>query len=95
MSKCLLSFVLSQESSKNIQVEAFHVFKVNNKKYLHTDFERTFFERFLFGFSRKIFVANANKPPDIVTILLANRSKLLRFFSEFKSDKGMDWCCCV
>ena len=48
MYNCLLYFVLSQESSKNIQVEAFHVFKVNNKKYLHTDFERMFFECFLF-----------------------------------------------
>lgn len=52
---------LLREPSKNIQVEAFHVFK--------------------------IFVANANKPPDIVTILLANRNKLLRFFSDFKTEK--------
>lgn len=36
----------------------------------------------------KIFVANANKPPEIVSILLANRIKLLRFFSDFKTDKA-------
>eukprot|EP00249_Psilotum_nudum_P016491 c25850_g3_i1 orf=277-1311(+) len=52
---------LLREESKNIHIEAFHVFKV--------------------------FVANANKPPEIVSILVANRSKLLRFFSDFKTDK--------
>ncbi|OIC42159.1 hypothetical protein A7L55_21370 [Acinetobacter baumannii] len=52
---------LLRESSKNIQIEAFHVFKV--------------------------FVANQNKPPEIVSILVANREKLLRFFSEFKTEK--------
>ncbi|KAB5519073.1 hypothetical protein DKX38_023392 [Salix brachista] len=50
-----------QESSKSIQVEAFHVFK--------------------------LFVANQNKPPDIISILVANRSKLLRLFADFKIDK--------
>ncbi|XP_020530703.1 putative MO25-like protein At5g47540 isoform X2 [Amborella trichopoda] len=54
---------LLRESSKNIQIEAFHVFKV--------------------------FVANQNKPPEIVSILVANRSKLLRFFSDFKTDKDV------
>ncbi|KAJ6912309.1 hypothetical protein NC651_014877 [Populus alba x Populus x berolinensis] len=50
-----------QESSKSIQTEAFHVFK--------------------------LFVANQNKPPDIVSILVANRSKLLRLLADFKIDK--------
>ncbi|CAK9209634.1 unnamed protein product [Sphagnum troendelagicum] len=35
----------------------------------------------------KVFVANESKPLEIVSILLANRTKLLRFFSEFKTDK--------
>jgi calcium binding protein 39 len=35
----------------------------------------------------KVFVANENKPPEIVNILVANRSKFLRFFSDFKSEK--------
>ncbi|KAM7264018.1 hypothetical protein ACFE04_001701 [Oxalis oulophora] len=52
---------LLRESSKSIQIEAFHVFK--------------------------LFAANQNKPPDIVSILVANRSKLLRLFAEFKLDK--------
>ncbi|XP_024401646.1 putative MO25-like protein At5g47540 [Physcomitrium patens] len=52
---------LLKDSSKSIQIEAFHVFKV--------------------------FVANENKPPEIVNILVVNRSKFLRFFSDFKSEK--------
>ncbi|XP_043688743.1 putative MO25-like protein At5g47540 isoform X1 [Telopea speciosissima] len=52
---------LLRESSKNIQLEAFHVFK--------------------------LFAANQNKPPEIVSILVANRNKLLRFFGDFKMEK--------
>ncbi|KAL6542941.1 hypothetical protein OROHE_010461 [Orobanche hederae] len=52
---------LLRESSKSIQIEAFHVFK--------------------------LFAANQNKPPDVVSILVANRSKLLRLFADFKTDK--------
>ncbi|ONM59138.1 putative MO25-like protein [Zea mays] len=48
-------------ASKNIQIEAFHVFK--------------------------LFAANKNKPPEVVNILVTNRSKLLRFFAGFKIDK--------
>ncbi|ONK59774.1 uncharacterized protein A4U43_C08F10500 [Asparagus officinalis] len=52
---------LLRESSKNIQIEAFHVFK--------------------------LFAANQNKPPEIVTILVANKNKLLRLFNDFRLDK--------
>lgn len=52
---------LLRESSKSIQIEAFHVFK--------------------------LFAANQNKPADIVGILVANKSKLLRLFADFKPDK--------
>ncbi|XP_047331463.1 putative MO25-like protein At5g47540 [Impatiens glandulifera] len=52
---------LLRESSKTIQIEAFHVFK--------------------------LFAANQHKPLDIVNILIANRSKLLRLFADFKTDK--------
>ncbi|KAL0310770.1 UNVERIFIED_CONTAM: putative MO25-like protein [Sesamum angustifolium] len=51
-----------KESSKSIQIEAFHVFK--------------------------LFAANQNKPADIVGILVTNRSKLLRLFADFKTEKG-------
>ncbi|CAM6106122.1 unnamed protein product [Calypogeia fissa] len=55
------SMNLLKEPSKNIQIEAFHVFK--------------------------LFVANTNKPQDIVNILVANRVKLLRFLGDFTTEK--------
>ncbi|XP_031398217.1 putative MO25-like protein At5g47540 isoform X1 [Punica granatum] len=56
---------LLRESSKSIQMEAFHVFK--------------------------LFAANQNKPADIVKLLVTNRSKLLRFLTDFKSEKGWNY----
>uniref|UniRef100_A0A5B7C1L8 MO25-like protein n=1 Tax=Davidia involucrata TaxID=16924 RepID=A0A5B7C1L8_DAVIN len=35
----------------------------------------------------KLFAANQNKPPEIVSILITNRSKLLQFFGDFNFDK--------
>ncbi|KAJ4730167.1 putative Calcium-binding protein [Melia azedarach] len=35
----------------------------------------------------KLFVANQNKPPEIIGVLVTNKSKLLRFFSDFNVDK--------
>ncbi|XWS36708.1 hypothetical protein CRYUN_Cryun20dG0108900 [Craigia yunnanensis] len=35
----------------------------------------------------KLFVANQNKPPEIISILVTNRSKLLRFFGAFNIEK--------
>ncbi|KAL8461609.1 hypothetical protein ACS0TY_032913 [Phlomoides rotata] len=35
----------------------------------------------------KLFAANQNKPPDIVGILVTNRSKLLRLFADFTTEK--------
>ncbi|KAK6947020.1 Mo25-like [Dillenia turbinata] len=52
---------LLRESSKSIQIEAFHVFK--------------------------LFVANQKKPPEIISILIANKSKLLRLLQELNIDK--------
>ncbi|CAG7862036.1 unnamed protein product, partial [Brassica rapa] len=49
------------ESSKSIQIEAFHVFK--------------------------LFVANQNKPAEIVNIMVTNRSKLLRLLADLRPDK--------
>lgn len=43
---------------------------------------------YLLYFILQLFAANQNKPADIVTILIANRSKLLRLFADFKLDKG-------
>ncbi|XP_015881049.3 putative MO25-like protein At5g47540 [Ziziphus jujuba] len=35
----------------------------------------------------KLFVANQNKPPEIINVLVTNRSKFLRFFRDFNVDK--------
>ncbi|KAF5949816.1 hypothetical protein HYC85_011809 [Camellia sinensis] len=37
----------------------------------------------------RLFVANQNKPAEIVSILITNRGKLLRFFGDFKFDKDV------
>lgn len=52
---------LLREPTKNIQLEAFHIFK--------------------------LFVANEEKPEDIVAILVANRNKILRLFADLKAEK--------
>ncbi|GMN27805.1 hypothetical protein TIFTF001_001818 [Ficus carica] len=35
----------------------------------------------------KLFVGNQNKPTEIVNVLVTNKSKLLRFFEDFKFEK--------
>ncbi|XP_019455242.1 PREDICTED: putative MO25-like protein At5g47540 isoform X2 [Lupinus angustifolius] len=35
----------------------------------------------------KLFVANQNKPPEVISILVTNKSKLLQFLSNFNSEK--------
>ncbi|CAK9154980.1 unnamed protein product [Ilex paraguariensis] len=57
----MLVMNLLRESSKNIQLEAFNLFK--------------------------LFAANPNKSPEIVNVLVANRTKLLQFFGGFSFDK--------
>eukprot|EP00884_Botryococcus_braunii_P018868 jgi/Botrbrau1/5665/Bobra.0071s0010.2 len=57
-----LMMTLLKDSSKSIQFEAFHVFKV--------------------------FVANPNKTEPIVELLSFNKEKLLKYLSDFHTDKG-------
>lgn len=38
----------------------------------------------------KLFAANQNKPPEIVGVLITNRTKLLRFFGDFNIDREDD-----
>ena len=70
-----------RERSRNIQFEAFHVFKVcffvDNLHIL------------IFNFS-KVFVANPNKPRPIADILLRNREKLVDFLASFHTDRTED-----
>jgi len=59
-----LMMMLLRDKSRNIQFEAFHVFKV--------------------------FVANPNKPPAILNILVKNKDKLTAFLANFHNDKEDD-----
>ena len=36
----------------------------------------------------KVFVANPNKPPPILHILVKNKEKLIAFLTNFHNDKG-------
>ena len=71
-----------RDKSKNIQFEAFHVFKVGLQ-------ERFFSSVPLYwlSFPRQVFVANPKKPPQIEAILRRNREKLLTFLRGFHNDK--------
>ena len=40
----------------------------------------------------QVFVANPNKTPAIVTILVSNRDKLLKYLGDFHTDKGAPLC---
>lgn len=36
----------------------------------------------------QLFVANTSKPQEVINILVANRTKLLRFLGDFTTEKG-------
>lgn len=82
---------LLRDRSKNIQFEAFHVFKVLLQPCLTS---RSNFPPY------QVFVANPKKPPQIETILRRNKDKLLVFLKGFHNDKEgelfsrIDWLGC-
>jgi calcium binding protein 39 len=71
---------LLRDKSKNIQFEAFHVFKVGliGRQRTHKRAD---------GFVIQVFVANPKKPPQIESILRRNKEKLLKFLKDFHNDK--------
>lgn len=82
-----------KEKSRNIQFEAFHVFKVTIKLVLNEHFLcwydwRTVFDKKLLLF--QVFVANPNKPKPILDILLRNQDKLVDFLTKFHTDRSED-----
>ena len=95
----LIPFEL-QESSKSIQIEAFHVFKVwflYLKEVKRNDRQQWWLfkcrSNWLYSeiiiIVAQLFVANQNKPAEIVNILVTNRSKLLRLLADLRPDKGI------
>lgn len=68
---------LLRDKSKNIQFEAFHVFKVSIAPAALTHSNPAL----------QVFVANPRKPPQIEAILRRNKEKLLVFLKSFHNDK--------
>lgn len=70
-----------KERSRNIQFEAFHVFKVpySSATYVFNNL-----------FILQVFVANPNKPKPILDILLRNQEKLVEFLMKFHTDRCED-----
>lgn len=75
---------LLKDRSKNIQFEAFHVFKASllsifiRERVLTCD---------LVGVISQVFVANPKKPPQIEAILRRNKDKLIVFLRNFHTDR--------
>ncbi|KAL5219319.1 hypothetical protein ABZP36_020003 [Zizania latifolia] len=77
---------LLREQSKAIQVEAFRVFKVLSMvKNLLVYQTKT--EHLVVCIYVQLFTGNPKKPPEIVGILVTNKSKILRFLADFTMDK--------
>ncbi len=82
---------LLKEKSKNIQFEAFHVFKVFALKFFILDQKMRFKELIMIVVVVvQIFVANPTKPKAISDILLRNREKLIEFLTTFHTDRTDD-----
>lgn len=75
-----------KEKSRNIQFEAFHVFKVSVEGFHWRSFD--LIGLFLNHF--QVFVANPNKPKPILDILLRNQDKLVDFLTKFHTDRSED-----
>lgn len=72
-----------RDKSRNIQFEAFHVFKVSCG-WTKSGSSRL---RLINDHASQVFVANPNKPPAIANILRKNKDKLLAYLREFHKDR--------
>jgi len=71
----MLMMNLLRDRSRNIQFEAFHVFKVSALlPYCTADL-------------LQLFVANPRKSDQVEYILVKNRDKLMTFLQKFQSDR--------
>ena len=76
-----------KEKSRNIQFEAFHVFKVRKRVPKRGPSAS---EKSPFLHAVQVFVANPNKPKPILDILLRNQDKLVDFLTKFHTDRSED-----
>jgi calcium binding protein 39 len=75
---------LLRDKSRNIQFEAFHVFKESEHFRLLTFMTLMFLCICLF---QQVFVANPNKNKPILDILTKNQERLIVFLSNFHNDR--------
>lgn len=75
---------LLRDKSRNIQFEAFHVFKESEHFRLCTFMTPMFLCICLF---QQVFVANPNKNKPILDILTKNQERLIVFLSNFHNDR--------
>ncbi|CAO3690781.1 unnamed protein product [Umbelopsis ramanniana] len=78
---------LLRDKSRNIQFEAFHVFKESEQFRLCTFMTPMFLCICLF---QQVFVANPNKNKPILDILTKNQERLIVFLSNFHNDRHDD-----
>lgn len=73
-----------------IRIEAFHVIKVQLMWWGFYFFRLLIWFYILVNFHDEfqLFIANQNKPREIVFILAKNKEKLLRHIEEIKMEKG-------
>lgn len=82
-----------KEKSRNIQFEAFHVFKVTRISFKIHNEMTSFLNKFVLTntlYHLQVFVANPNKPKPILDILLRNQEKLIDFLTKFHADRSED-----
>lgn len=84
--KTMMNFL--RDKSRNIQFEAFHVFKVSPSSPGICDLNVSWIYK-------QVFVANPNKPPQIASILRRNKERLLAFLKDFHNDKEGKFSFCV
>ncbi|EEF30376.1 Calcium-binding protein, putative [Ricinus communis] len=85
----LLGDVLLERSNSNVMIR--YVSSLDNMRILMNlfrDSNKTIQLETFHVF--KLFVANQSKPPEIISVLVTNRSKLLRFLGDFNIDKDDD-----
>jgi len=87
---------LLRDSSRNVQFEAFHVFKVRGQGAREAGGARRRTNHWVArgpharptcAAGGQVFVANPNKAKPIVDILIKNREKLVTFLSGFHNDR--------
>lgn len=88
---------LLRDKSRNIQFEAFHVFKVKEKYLSEISFntptswsDQESSRSLARPLCPQVFVANPNKTQPILDILLKNQTKLIEFLSKFQNDRTED-----